>query len=401
MIRILADTILTPYRRTAGFIDCTDDKITSISAPGSSESDALFDLRGLTVAPGLIDLHVHGGGGHSFCSDRPEDILAAAKILGNHGVTAFAPTVAFLQPRLDSADKRKLDAVSAAIRSAEPAPEILGLHLEGPYACEDHPILPGQPLLTPAPAVYRAFFSYSPHILRCTLSPHSPQSIELITYLVSRGIYPSIGHASASFEDVCKAYEAGAHHITHIYSSMNSVYRTGGTRQAGILESAFLLDGMDVEMIANGKHLSDDLMRLIIKLKTPEHICVVSDANEFSGCPDGPVTYLGYEGRIQDGVILRKDGKGFLGSTTPSDQMLRRLIRNVGVSPQDAIRMCSSTPARSVGLGRRKGVLAPGYDADIIAFDDDVNIRFVMARGRVLYCSNDLSRETAAGRQRS
>ena len=391
MIRILADTIITPYRRAAGAIDCMDGRIASLGDPGPAAPHSLFDLRGLTVTPGLIDLHVHGGGGHSFWSDRPNEILSATQFLGRHGITALCPTVAFLQDRLDDTDKRRLDAMSAAICSPEPAPQILGLHLEGPYASQDYPILPDQPLLTPAPSAYRAFFGYSDHILRCTLSPHSAQSIELVSYLVGRGIYPSIGHACASFEDVCKAYEAGAHHITHIYSSMNSVYRTNGTRQMGILESAFALDGMDVEMIANGKHLSDDLMRLIIKLKTPEHICVVSDANEYSGHPDGPVTYLGYEGYIQDGVILRKDGKGFLGSTTTSDQMLRHLVKRTGVSIQDAIRMCATTPARSVGFGGRKGVLSPGYDADIIAFDDEINIRFVMARGEVLYCSDDLS----------
>ena len=137
--------------------------------------------------------------------------------------------------------------------------------------------------------------------------------------------------------------------------------------------------------IANGSHLAPEILQLIYKVKGADHICIVSDATSMSGHPEGPAVYKGKEVTIQDGIILNETKSGFYGSAITFDRMLYQLVYKAGIPMTDAVRMCTSTPARSVGLGNRKGILAEGYDADIIAYDADINVKFVMTRGKVLY----------------
>lgn len=153
-----------------------------------------------------------------------------------------------------------------------------------------------------------------------------------------------------------------------------------------LLEGALLLDEMTVELIANGAHLPPELIRLVWQAKGPQHICVVSDGTAATGNPDGFILYRGQEGWIEDGAILRADRTGFLGSAVTTEAMFQNLVQRVGIPLADAVRMCATTPARSLGLGGRKGVLAPGFDGDLLAFDPQLTIRLVVIRGEIFYC---------------
>lgn len=367
-----------------GAIRCKKDKIFSIDN-NVNKDDTIYDLKGLNVAPGFIDIHLHGGGGKEFWCSNVKDILLAAQYHGKHGLTSLIPTVNCSGPLvLDDEKKKCFDAFNKAKKSTKEGPELLGLHMEGPFTSPQAPIYGYKEVLKCDKKCYFPFLAYSSDIIRWTFAPENPNGMEMISELYKRGIFPSIGHSNATYEQVLEAYEAGAHHVTHLYSGMSMVHRINGKRYAGILEAAYLIDGNYVEVIGNGSHLTIPMLKLIYKIKGADSICIVSDATSLSGLPDGPVEYNGRKGIISDGVILKEDGSGFLGSAITYDKMFYNLVKKANIPMQDAIKMTSTTPAKSVGLGNRKGVLAPNYDADIIAFDDDINIKFVMARGKVL-----------------
>lgn len=383
MLRLKEGCAVTPYRIINDrdiYID--GEKIHS----GQDVTDAEeISLKGLYVAPGFVDLHIHGGGGYEFWSEDPEEIKRAGKFHMEHGVTSLMPTVNYGVQLDYEKEKPKFDAYKEAVETDIDGPEYLGLHLEGPFVSPSQPMVADQQVVPAIPEIYQRFLDDFPMIRRWTAAPEIPGTKKLIEELIQRGIYVSIGHSDADYEDVCEAYEMGARHATHLYSGMNMVHRIDGRRFPGVLESVYLLDEMNAEVIANGSHLSGELLRLIYQIKGADHMCVVSDATAMSGRPDGPVIYNGKKGIIEDGVILREDRSGFMGSAVTYDRMLHHLLHRAGIPLAEAVRMCSTTPARSIGLGTRKGVLAPGYDADVIAFDEDITVKLVIAKGKIVY----------------
>ncbi len=385
MIRLKGGCLITPYRMENGkdlYVD--NEKICSCERTAEEDVQEI-DLNGLYVAPGFVDLHIHGGGGHEFWSEDPREIKLAGKFHLEHGTTSVMPTVNYGTQLDYDAEKGKFEAYRNAVETDENGPEYLGLHLEGPFVSPGQPMVPGQQVVPAVPEIYRRYLDDFPMIQRWTLAPEIPGTKKLARELIDRGIYVSVGHSDADYNDVCDIFEIGATHATHLYSGMNMVHRVEGRRFPGVLESVFLLEDMYAEVIANGAHLSGELLRLVYQQKGPGRVCVVSDATSMSGSPDGPVFYNGKMGIIDDGVILREDRSGFMGSAITYDRMLYNLIYRAGIPIQDAVRMCSTTPARSVGMGTRKGVLAPGYDADIVVFDKDIKIKMVMAKGRIVY----------------
>lgn len=387
MIAIYADKIVTPFRiLNQGYLSCEGDKIAGVGTEKPQATGEVIDLSGLYIAPGFVDLHTHGGGGYEFWTPNPEDARRAAKFHGKYGVTSVVPTVNFIDAVELTEDMRvRFDAFQEAKETKEACPEFLGLHLEGPNTSPNRKVLPEQ-LEHPADLDgYLKLIEYSGNILRWTLAPEIEGVMEIISAISKRGVYVSIGHAEPTFEQAYEACERGATHVTHIYSGMNSVYRKEGKRFGGLLEAAFLLDKLDVEMIANGSHLAPEILQLIYKVKGAGHICVISDATSMSGHPDGETVYKGKEVTIRDGIILNETRTGFYGSAITFDRMLYQLVHKAGIPMVDAVRMCTYTPARSVGFGNRKGVLARGYDADVIAFDEEIHVRFVMTRGKILY----------------
>lgn len=386
MLTLKNGRILTPYRMLDSTdIQCSNGKITAVGVDCSPSGGETIDLTDMYVMPGFIDSHVHGGGGCEFWSDDPGEILQGAAFLAQHGTTTLLPSVNYAeQIVLDAATRAKLSAMKQAIQAGRGA-ELLGLHLEGPFISPQFPMAPNQPLNPALPERCLAFLAEAPPIVKWTMAPEVEGVLPLIQVLLQRGILVSLGHSNAYLEDIYPAYEQGVRHVTHIYSGMSTVRRVNGRRIPGLLEAALELDEITVEIIANNAHLPPELIRFVWQTKGPEHICVVSDSTAASGSADGPTVYRGQHGFIQDGAILNQDKSGFLGSAVTSDEMLRNLIHRAGIPLLDAVRMCSTTPARSLGVGNRKGVLAPGYDADIVVFDQALCLRMVILRGEVFW----------------
>lgn len=388
MIKLKNGNVITPYRQIPGMdILCSDEKILYVGKTKEDlEVDLEIDLSGLNVAPGFVDIHVHGGGDCEFWSANSEEIVQAARFHAEYGTTSVVPTIDHAaQIQLTDQVKARLDAFAEAKKSEEPKAELLGLHIEGPNTSPKQPMGANQGVIEAEAQRYRAYMDYADgNILRWTVAPEIPGVPEMISDLVREGVRMSIGHSEPDTDAVYQAVELGATHVTHLYSGMNMVHRENGKRYAGLLEAAYLIDDLYVEMVGNGSHLSKELLRMIYEIKGANRVCVVSDAASVSGRPEGPVEYNGEKGYIKDGAILREDCSGFLGSAITYDRILYNLVHLAGIPLIDAVRMCSLTPAKSVGVGNRKGVLASGYDADIIAFDDRMNIKFVMARGKTV-----------------
>jgi N-acetylglucosamine-6-phosphate deacetylase len=344
----------------------------------------VIDAGGDYLVPGFIDLHCHGGGGDDFMDGDPDGIVRAARSHLLHGTTSMLPTTL-------ASSRKALEAGIAAFAKARDAPgcpTFLGLHLEGPYfALSQKGAQDPAHIRNPDPAEYLSILDSSDDIARWTLAPELPGALDMAAELVRRGILPAIGHSDATFDETCLAYDHGFTLVTHLYSAMSTVKRVGGYRIPGILEAAWMLDGLAVELIADGKHLPPPLLRLAHRIKTPAGACLVTDAMRAAGLPDGRYPLggrdSGQEAVVRDDVAWIADGTAFAGSVATAERLLATVVRDADLPLTDAVAMWSSTPARVAGVQDRKGSLAVGKDADIVALGPGFDVRLVIARGRI------------------
>ena len=206
--------------------------------------------------------------------------------------------------------------------------------------------------------------------------------------LVQEGILPSIGHSNAEYEQVRDAFSHGVTHTTHLYSAMSTIVRRGGFRHSGVLESAFCIPEMTVELIADGCHLPVELLEMVCRVKGAERVALTCDSMRCAGqnVRESILGSLenGQKVVIEDDVAKLMDRSAFAGSIATDDRLIRVMYHKAGVPLCDAVRMMTQTPADIIGLGGRKGSLAAGKDADLVCFDEDIAIAGVMVGGRGL-----------------
>jgi N-acetylglucosamine-6-phosphate deacetylase len=363
--------------------------IRAVSADGAVDSAAaVIDARGAYVAPGFIDMHLHGGGGVDFMDLSERSFVDAAVAHARHGTTSLAPTTVACPFEQLRSFVSLFESVKKGRRY--PGAELLGMHLEGPY------LSPGQKgaqderfIKAPDPREYEPILGMTEHILRWDAAPELPGSHEFGDRLVRAGILPSVAHSDATFEEALAALEHGFTHITHFYSGTSTVTRAGPFRRAGIVEFGYLRDEVTVEVIADGCHLPASLLQLIYKIKGPSRIALVTDAMRAAGT-DMRTSRIGnadsgLEVIIEDGVAKMPDRTSFAGSIATTDRLVRNMVRLAGAPLECAVQMATVTPARILGIGGRKGMIAPGYDADLVVFDQDVNVRTTVVRGEVVF----------------
>lgn len=365
-----------------------DNKILAITEGDPDLPDAqIIDAKGHWVAPGFIDLHIHGGGGADFMDGTEEAFWEVARLHARHGTTAMNPTTL-------SCSKEELievvDLYEQVRHRPSPGSEFIGLHLEGPYfAMSQRGAQDPKYIREPDPAEYKALLSRPHSVTRWSSAPELEGAPELGEFLRSRGILPAIAHTEAIYEEVIVAFEKGYSHATHFYSAMSGVTRRGAFRYAGVVESAYLIDEMTVEIIADGKHLPPPLLKLIYKLKGADRTALITDAMRGAGMPPGESLIgslrNGQKVIIEDGVAKLPDRSAFAGSVATADRLVRNMVQLADVPLTDAVRMMSSTPAAIMGISDRKGSLSPGKDADIVIFDDQITIQYTLVGGKVVY----------------
>jgi len=352
-----------------------------------SPEAVILDAGGRYISPGFIDIHVHGGGGYDFMDNTIDAFLEIAKTHARFGTTALYPTT-LTGPTEDIV--RTLETFEKAAPLNESGAQLMGVHLEGPYfAMSQRGAQDPKWIRDPDPKEYEYIVSRSNSIRRWSAAPELEGAIPFARYLKSKGILVSLAHTDAIYEEVIEAFENGYTLATHLYSGMSGVTRRNAFRYAGVIESAFIIDEMDVEVIADGVHLPAPLLKLIFKIKGPDKIALITDAMRAAGMPPGESVigniHTGLKVIVEDGVSKLPDRSSFAGSVATADRLVRTMIHMAGVSLTDAVRMITQTPASIMNISDQKGSLTVGKDADIVIFDENISIHTTMVKGKIIY----------------
>jgi len=367
----------------------------NIDAPGAMEIDA----DGKYVSPGFIDIHIHGGGGHDFMDNTVDAFLGIANLHARYGTTAMLPTT------LTSSKEELLETLriyELADKQNINGSQFIGMHLEGPYfSLAQCGAQDPRYIRDPDPDEYMEILSGTSVIKRWSAAPELKGAMEFGRYVTSRGVLASIAHTDAIYEDVVLAIENGYTLATHLYSGMSGVTRRNAYRYAGVIESALLMDELDVEIIADGIHLPAPLLKLVYKIKGAGKTALITDAMRGAGMPEGDSILgsldNGIKVIIEDGVAKLPDRSAFAGSVATTNLLVRNMIKMAGVPLLEAVQMATATPAAIMKIGDKKGTLALGKDADLVIFDDDINVEMTIVNGKIVFSKTATSNETATG----
>ncbi|MCW3116285.1 MAG: nagA [Chitinophagaceae bacterium] len=388
-IKIYNGNVLTPAGIIpGGTVLITGNAITAVSEKNMAAAGAIeIDAKGNYISPGFIDIHVHGGGGYDFMDGTETAFLKIAETHARYGTTAMLPTT------LTSSKEEMLQTLAIyeeAARNNINGAQFLGMHLEGPYfAMSQRGAQDPRYIRDPDPEEYKDILSRSSCIKRWSAAPELKGAIEFGRYIKARGILPAVAHTDAIYEDVLEAFHNGYTLATHLYSGMSGVTRRNAFRYAGVIESAYIIDEMDVEIIADGVHLPAPLLKLVFKIKGAGRTALITDAMRAAGMPPGESIlgniHHGLKVIVEDGVAKLPDRSSFAGSVATADRLVRTMVALADVSLTDAVQMMTATPARIAGVSDKKGTLAAGKDADLVIFDDDINISMTIIQGRIVY----------------
>ncbi len=386
MKTVLRGNIITPLRViNGGEVEFENGIITYVGVR-REDSVNVIDCGDKYVSPGFIDIHVHGGGGGDFMDADLDMYSRISKVHQDHGTTTMLATT------LTSSDD-ELFAVFEAFRkfkSVKPVSCLYGLHLEGPYFSDAQKgAQDPRYIRCPDPSHYTKILEKGEGIIkRWSIAPELNGAMQLGRILSAKGILAAIGHSNAEYETVLEACENGYTLLTHFYSGMSSLVRKGGFRIPGILETGYMTDSLNVEIIADGCHLPASLLRLIYRHFGAARIAVITDALRGAGTDSDKMIIGslkdGYEVDIEDGVGKLPDRSGFAGSIATTDRLVRNMIKLAGATVTDAVQMATLTPARIANIPR-KGVLRVGFDADLCVFDDNINIIATYIKGNKVH----------------
>lgn len=377
MQRIKSNHIITEGREFAGYVYFEDAKIVALTdaeLPYDTELDASDDF----VSAGFIDIHTHGGGGYPF-EGTVDDIVHGVNFHLTHGTTSICPTIS-AAPIDDM--RRSLANVSEAMKDSRVMAHIIGAHLEGPYlSLAQTGAQAGACITFPVKNDYEEIVeTYKGTLARWTYAPEHDEDGEFAKCMQREGIVTSAGHTNATYKDMKAALDLGCRLVTHLYSCTSTVTRKQGFRSLGVIESTFLEDGITAEIIADGKHLPPELIRMIYKIKGTDGIIAVTDSLSLAGTDVKSGRMSQTDFIIEDGVCKLLDRSAFAGSIATADVLVRVLTAEVGIPVADALKLVTVNPAKMMGLSH-KGDIKTGYDADIVVFDRDVNVKHVFAMG--------------------
>lgn len=380
---ILPDTILDNHYVFVknGIIDTID----VMPVPQTYlEHTSVIDCEGNYLSPGFIDTHCHGGGGADFMDGTVDDIFTVCRAHLKHGTTAICPTT------LTCSDEELFDFFTSyeqALTCQDHMPHLLGIHLEGPYfSSEQAGAQPTEYLKVPTPEHYQKILQRGEnYIVKWSIAPELPGAMELGDQLAARGIIALMGHSNAKFDIAETAMKHGYSQLTHFYSSMSTITREAGHRKLGLIEAGYLFDALNIEIIADGIHLPPELLKLIVKCKNHDQICLVTDSMRGADMPDGP-SLLGSKAHgvpviIQNGIANMPSFDSFAGSVATTDRLVRVMTQKAGLPIWEAVKMASLNPAAFLKMDDIYGSIAPGKTADLLIFNDDIQISAVYVSG--------------------
>lgn len=368
---------------------CVEDGVITYAGKTKND-DCLYEVRdysGFYIAPGFIDVHQHGGGGHDYMDGTKEAFIGAATLHAKYGTTTILPTTLTCP---DEELFESFETLRKVQKTDYPGAYLYGMHLEGPYFSADQKGAQDEKYLKkPTPEHYgKVLEAAKGLIVRWTVAPEIEGAMELGDTLKQAGILPCMGHSNATIDVAKEARYHGYSHLTHFYSGMSSIIRIGGYRYPGLIEAGYLYDDLTVEIIADGKHLPETLLQLVYRSKGDRKTVLVTDAMRGAGQTEGK-TILGsltngQECFIEDGVAKMPDRKAFAGSVATADRLVRNMKELAGAGICSAVRMMTATPAELFGI-KRRGFLREGYLADFAIFDENIHVTATVRGGETIY----------------
>jgi N-acetylglucosamine-6-phosphate deacetylase len=342
--------------------------------PGAQEVAAAQQ----TAVPGFVDVHIHGAGGHDVMEGSEEAMAAVTRTVARHGTTSFVATTVTASAE-DTC--RSLEGVARFIATQhetdEPRAEVLGIHYEGPFISAArrgvHP--PEWIQLPSAELLEKLLRAASGNARILTIAPELLGSMPCIDAARKAGLVVAMGHTDATYEQARAAIARGARHAVHVYNAM----RPFSHRDTGVIGAVLTSPEVTAELIADGVHVDEAAMRLLLQAKGAACVILVSDGISATGMPDGKYTLGKFEVTVSGGVCRNAEGK-LAGSTLTLDRALRNIVA-LGVPLADAVRMLTLNPATLLGIEFKKGALRTGADADIVLLDEALQVTNVWTRG--------------------
>jgi N-acetylglucosamine-6-phosphate deacetylase len=357
-----------------------DGKITDIREGNGAGEEEIIDLNGNFLAPGFVDLHIHGALGRDTMEATPEAFGAICDYHASGGTTSLLLTTI-------TAPMSEIISVLRTVKKLHPMKQILGVHVEGPFISKAKRGAQRKEFITePTSELIDEILQFSDVIKIVTLAPEVRGALNLVDQLRERNIRVSGGHSDAWDDQARAAFEHGMRQVTHTFNCMSSAQRRGIYRTAGLLEFALSEPKILCELIADGHHVSVTLMKMLYNAKGADGICLVTDATAGAGLPEGSRFSIGgRECVVSDGVCLLADRSALAGSASRMIDLVRTMVQKVDLPLNEAIRMATENPARSLGLEGKKGRLAPSADADFTVLSSELEVVRTFFRGRQIF----------------
>lgn len=360
-----------------GSVLIEDGKIKEINPTNATDKDVI-DAEGLYLSPGFIDVHIHGAGGCDTMDGTVESLSTIAKTIVKHGTTSFTPTTMTVAAE---AIRKSMSIIKKFKEEGTEGANVLGAHLEGPFI-SPKAIGAQNPnyLLAPSIENYKEIVGeYSDAVVSITMAPEVDGAKELIKYLSDEGVTVSMGHTKATYAEAMEGIKCGACHSTHLYNAMTPLTH----REPGVVGATFDSD-ITTETISDGIHISYPALRIAYKQKGTDKVLLVSDAMEACGMPDGNYSLGGQDVVVKNGAARLLDGT-LAGSVLTLDKAIKNIYNNSNYPLHEVVRMATYNSAKHCHVEDRKGLIKEGYDADVLLFNDDIEIKKVFVGGNEVY----------------
>ncbi len=395
-LRFTNATVVLPDRLQTGAMVEISGRIRAIgqgASVDSASSPILVDLDGKYLAPGFLDLHVHGGAGHDFMDGTADAFRAVCRAHLRHGTTSLTPTTTVARHDQHLAF---LECCRRFKNNGSGGARVLGAHFYGPYfALEARGCHPGDTVRAPVEQEFQQYLAYADCINRATVAPELPGAEAFVRACRQHGIGCNAGHTHATFEQMEAALSWGVTHVDHLFCAMSDRAKLRQSQtypmRGGVMEATLFFDQLTTEFIADGKHLTRELLLLAHKIKGPDRLALITDCNRALDMPDGEYLFGPKDGGElivkRDGVGIMPDGQSLASSVVGMDHCVRTFHQLTGVPLYEVVRMASLTPARIAGVDKDLGSIEPGKSADFVVLDQELRVRAVYLAGELVHAA--------------